>query len=1221
MKLFRLAGSVLGLSLALTLATTTFSPSASAQAISSNGGAIQGTITDPTGAAVPGATVVISNPDTGYTHTLTTDGVGFYSLGPLIPGPYVITVTAGTFAKLKVTTVVRTGTATSGNEKLSLGGATETVEVTAGAIQVNTDQISVAGVVTQEQIDNLPVNGRNILDVAQLQPGVILEGGQSFDPTKAGYSAISVGGVGGRTTRILLDGQDITDETVGTTLFNVPTGAIGDFQLNRSTQDVSGEVTSTGQVLMSTRSGTNAFHGQLFYIFQDARAGFAQVAGTTAPFQRNQFGGGVGGPIIKDKLFFFAESERLKQDEQDQALASNLFSDPTQIAGDPYLTTPILTKYPLVPAPFRDTFTTGRLDYNAPHGIHLFARAVYSNNDDVSNFGDLYSIYSNQDNVPALVGGADFTTGSFTHSFRGGYEKFHNSLADATARFATSLYNPIPSYTLQGEGLYAGINDLAPQGTFQSDKQLRYDGTWTKGAHTVKFGGEVNRILGGGFAAFYGSANLVQFGPGQQLANCANNTALGPCPGDPVNGYSQALVVTGNGNGLFSEKPGFGLPGGGVFSWRVAYYVADTWKISSAFTATAGLRWDVDTDRANQDLPTPSCASIDTGLQFPGCTGNTPLFSQYGSTTGSAPYGYKTHQPYGNFGPQVGFVYSPGAHKFSIRAGTGIYYENDIFNNTGNARPSLIPGTTKGAFFNYGVPCGNYFPGSSLSNPTGAGQSLNQLCNTDSLAQAAAGFADIRNQYQSQTKGVSAPNPNYIGFGSGGDLYANGVYAGPYLTPYSIQYNGGVQDELAKGLVLSVDYLHNTTLKVPLTIDVNRVGAARTLNVAAAQAAIANTLAGCGALSINAALTPGGCPNGSGPNGTANVVDFAANGLDSGNNGQNFSGIPSNQTGAAFGGINRNVGQGKFILPTGKSAYDAMQIVLQQQKAHPLPGIVSSDVSIAYSLSRIITATGGGTQDQFFAGAGPWDYDNPDNYLGRSELDHTNEVTFGGSFAIKYGAKLGLVGHFFSAPPTSITLDNGTFAGFGEILRTDVTGDGTTGDLLPGTRPGAYEHSIRPSNLNKVINNYNATQAGNPTPAGQALISAGLFTLQQLQTIKAVKPLLATAPTTPLSNAALRVFDANVSYPIRLSRLREGLSIEPGVAFYNLFNMSNFAGPSGVVLTQDDAGGAVNTTQPGYLAGPNSQAVLNSQFRTERAAGTFDQGAPRSTQFQLKVIF
>ena len=95
----------------------------------------------------------------------------------------------------------------------------------------------------------------------------------------------------------------------------------------------------------------------------------------------------------------------------------------------------------------------------------------------------------------------------------------------------------------------------------------------------------------------------------------------------------------------------------------------------------AGLRWSVDTDRANQDLPTPLCSSVSPAYQFAGCTGDTPLFAQYDPSLAG-----KTHQPYANFGPQVGFVFSPGDHKTSLRLGTGIFYENDIFNNTSNAR-------------------------------------------------------------------------------------------------------------------------------------------------------------------------------------------------------------------------------------------------------------------------------------------------------------------------------------------------------------------------------------------------------------------------------------------------------------------------------------------------------------------------------------------------------
>ena len=1190
-----------------------------AQAVSVNGGSIQGTITDAAGAVVPQAKIVIVNSETDFTKTLASDSAGFYSIGPLNPGPYKVTVSAPNFSTLEITTVVRTGTVTNGNYKLSVGAASQTVEVSAAAIQINTDQIGVSGVITREQIDNLPINGRNILDIAQVQPGVILESGQSFDPTKAGYSAISVGGVGGRTTRILLDGQDITDETVGTTLFNVSSGAIDEFQLNRSTQDVSGEVTSTGQVLVSTRSGTNAFHGQGFYLFQDARTGFAATTGgANLPFQRNQFGGNIGGPIIKDKLFFFFDVERIKQDQQGRAQAAD-----TTFAA-------ITTQYPYIPSPFRDLYTTARLDYNAPKGIHLFARGVYSLNRDDANFGNLYSIYANRDNVPALVGGADFTTGRFTHSFRGGYEKFHNLLTDGTGAAGSSIYNPLPlggpngSATLYDptDGFYAGANQLAPQQTYQSDKQFRYDGTWTKGSHNVKFGGEMNRILNGGFAAFYSLAPLVVFGPQSLLAGptdgdptapgCNGVAGAAPCPGDPINGYSAEEYLSGNGSGLFTERPGFGLTGGGSPSWRFAAYAADTWKIRPSLSITAGLRWSVDTDRANQDLATPLCSQIDPSIQFAGCTGNTPLFDQYQSGLG-----VKTHQPYANFGPQFGFVYSPGNNRYSLRGGAGIYYDSDIFNNTGNARPSSI--TAAGHYFNYGAPCSNYFPGTNLDASGGVGGvPLSTLCG-ESIANAIPAIAALQTQYQTLSAASAGPNPNFIG--TGGDLVANSIYAGPYKTPYSIQISGGGQFELSKGLIISADYVHNATLKIPTTVDVNHVGAARYFNAANAQAAVAATLApnpatgyagypqcpqGYGANAINCAIANG-----------ATIADFSNNGLDSGTNGVNFSGTPQVQSGVAFGGANPNVGIGKFILPVGRSGYDALQMVLQQQKEHPLPYIVSSNMQISYTFSRIVTSAGGGTSDQLFAGTAAWDYDNPTLNIGRSNLDHTNELSFAGSVGVKYGLKLGFTGHFFSAPPTSLTLDNEQYGGQGEIFRTDINGDGTTGDLVPGTLPGYFMHQVKGSGLNALINNYNTAHAGQLTPAGQQLVNAGLFTAAQLVSIGAAEQPLALAPGAPLNNPMFRAFDFSSSYPIHLEKHFPGVSIEPGCAIYNAFNMSNFGTLGGVLVNQADNGGGATGVTPGFLNGPNDQ----SQLRTQRGAGTYAAGAPRSTEFSLKINF
>src|SRR6202035_2670745 len=142
-----------------------------------------------------------------------------------------------------------------------------------------TEQATVQGVITENQIANLPVNGRNFLDLAQLEPGVQIQDGQNFDPTKAGYSSISFGGRYGRTARIEVDGVDVSDETVGTTTTDIPASAIQEFQISQSSLDMSTELTSSGAVNVTTKSGTNGFHGEAFGQFRDNRAGAAALPG------------------------------------------------------------------------------------------------------------------------------------------------------------------------------------------------------------------------------------------------------------------------------------------------------------------------------------------------------------------------------------------------------------------------------------------------------------------------------------------------------------------------------------------------------------------------------------------------------------------------------------------------------------------------------------------------------------------------------------------------------------------------------------------------------------------------------------------------------------------------------------------------------------------------------------------------------------------------------
>ena len=824
--------NLIGISLLLLMAIMS-SHVASAQS-NNLSGSIVGTVTDPTGAVVANATITIKSLNTNLTRSLTTDTAGVYHSGPLPSGPYEIDIAAPGMSDIKATDTVQIGSVSTANYKMKVGSTGETVNVTTMAVQVSQGTIAVSDVISQEQISTLPVQGRNFLDLAQLEPGVVLQSGLTFDPTKAGYSALSIGGIAGRTTRISLDGSDITDETVGTTIFNIPSGAVNEYQLTRATADVSTDLTTSGSLSVVTPSGTNTVHGQLFYQFSDQRVGAANTAGGQHdPFQRNQFGGFIGGPIVRDKLFLFADSERIKQDAQSPIQLGTTFSA-------------LNAKYPSIGTPFRDTYTVGRMDYNAPHGVHMFARANYESNSDASTYGYAYSLYANRDNTYSVVGGADWTNGPFTHSIRGGYEKFHNLIADKTAG-SSGLYDPIPGIEIGdfADNVIAGPNLLAPQQTYQSEKQLRYDGSWTHGNQTIRYGYSINRILGGGFASFFGLGPLVTFD-----ASSYDPSAPGASTGNPLD-YLPTQVTMGNGEGYDTEIAAFGATAGGQGDWRQGAYLADTWKASSRLTVVAGIRYQRDTGRNDADLapiPCSAAGSLNPCSTAPGS--DQQLLDQFGNTPG---LGNRVHQPNFDFGPQLGFSYSlTSSGKTVLQAGVGEYFENFVFNNVLFDRPEKL---AKGLFFSDTAICGGT---NSYTNPQGGtittynGETIAAIC-AEPIGVSGPKFAGLEKQYQTETKAEGpAGNGAFVGQTlsiaglAGYDAYAPNTFR----TPRSLHFEVGVQHELKPGMVLTVNYIHQHTWDIMQVIDANHVGDAQYFNSAAATAAVAATLAQCGATSV-----------------------------------------------------------------------------------------------------------------------------------------------------------------------------------------------------------------------------------------------------------------------------------------------------------------------------------------------------------------------------------
>ena len=858
----------LGILLAFLLATPLVQQACYGQATTASG-AIQGTISDPQGAILPGAQITVTSLATGAKKTLTASSSGFYSVASLVPGEYQVTVTVPGFAKTTTTLTVQIGITANGDMKMKVGAATETVMVSTEVLQVNTVQSTVEGVLTAQQIDNLPISGRNFLDLSQLEPGVQLQSGETFDPTKAGYSSISFNGVNGRTARIMLDGQDISDETVGTTTLNVSQGSIEEFNISRSSLDISNELTSSGAVAVSTRAGTNKIHGQGFGLFRDERTGAAAApGGTNFPFQRNQMGGRLGGPVLKDKLFLFGSAERVKQDSFNSVQQVPIFS---ALNGG-------------YNAPFRDNYYVSRADYNAPKGVHVFGRIAYEDNLDDATYGYGYSRYGNKDNTPAIAGGADFITGKFTHSIRGSYLKFHNGIVDESAG------TPLSSLGIElfNNSVVTGPNLLAPQQTYQSDKQLRYDGSTTIKKHAISYGISLNRILGGGFASFFGFAPEVNADYNDGPTG-AGGSGLAT---DPT-AYTTAYIVMGNGEGFNTEKSGFGFPAGGQGDWRVGMYVGDTWKVRAKLAVNFGLRYSRDTGRSDSDL-----ASIPCSVANSNWGGSSPCEQIGANPTGNLldalqpGLGARIRQPNSDFGPKAGFVYDlKGDGKTVIRGGMGLYFENNIFNNVLFDRPTRL---ATGLFFG-----DSYDPTGTASIPMPDGTIFTTFPDSTTLASlwgdaisvSAPYFAELSNIYQTKTRSAgAAANAEYVANSLSEGPNGEAMYVPNFRTTRSLQMNIGVQREVWKGGIFSADYVRNVGDHFMQAVDLNHVGDASTLNTTAAINAIDATLSACHRGSIELAILF--CPGLYQPNPNlpyyhpglgANIYDFAGNGLDSGN--------------------------------------------------------------------------------------------------------------------------------------------------------------------------------------------------------------------------------------------------------------------------------------------------------------------------------------------------
>src|SRR5258706_4558671 len=459
-------------------------------------GSIEGTVKDPQGVVVPNAAVTVHNAAANFTRTATTGDNGHYRISQLPPGAYEVKVAGANFKTSAVSdVVVAVGQTLPLDVQLQVGGASETVTVIGGGeVQIDRTDNTVSGVVNTRQIQNLPLNGRNFLDLAQLQPGVEKVEGGSFDPTKANYTGVSIAGQAGRSAQIAVDGGSVVDNVVGTTVQNFSQEIVQEFQLGISNFDLSTGASSTGSVNIISKSGTNEFHGNgYFYVRDDRWAAFPSLGRLDAangipliaqakriPFDREQYGGTLGGPIVRNKLFFFFNYEGNNQD-------GSALHNPTE--------SPSFAGFS--PNPFDEKLLTGKVDWTVSSSTQVQGRDSFDDNKQDVPFPPGSGIVPRQS-----------TSGIFESNNQLVTNRSHNIVVGTTHAFSPTVSNNFvfnlsdfsnvilpetkgkPQINILGSQLWrSGTNYITPQTTFQERYQFRDDLTLTRGNHTIRFGG------------------------------------------------------------------------------------------------------------------------------------------------------------------------------------------------------------------------------------------------------------------------------------------------------------------------------------------------------------------------------------------------------------------------------------------------------------------------------------------------------------------------------------------------------------------------------------------------------------------------------------------------------------------------------------------------------------------------------------------------------------
>ena len=615
-----------------------------------------------------------------------TNARGEFRIEGLLPGAYHVVVSAKGFADAEANVDVVVSTVRDLSVTLKPQAVTQTVNVRGVASSITTEPIDTAsavhqGAVTANDLDTIPLAHRSFANIAYLVPGT--EPVEPSDPTKARITAVSFGGSSGLNVDLSVDGGDNSDDYIGGFLQNFSADAIQEFAVRTSQEDADTGRTVGGSVVITTKHGTNTWHGSgAFYeraASLNARYPIDNPPPTPKqPFSRQNYVATLGGPIKQDKLWLFASLEYVHENasiayspdslSEFNALASlaeqGLITG-TNLEGQPRGVASIAVPNNLK-VPFRDAMGMLRLDWSQSPKSQWFARAAidnYTTNNDLVQQATLPSTGATSgSNYLNLVVSNTYAfsptwLGSFTFdaSYLHHTESRNGYLGFALAFPFSATFQTISGFETFGDNQFATPITAFPVLRNQEKYQFRYDVSHASGRHATKFG--INFIhepvlsgaLSGTEEALIQYPNNPSFYAADPSQFYFDPTCLSPLP-DP----NIVCTATPAGDGTFSQN-----------IQRLGLYAQDSWRVTSHLTVNYGLRYDTTfglfTGSGRNQLQNPAYLTL-KALQIP--------------LINSAPHDYRSE-----FGPRLGTVYSPGRSENTvIRAGIGHYY-NDLAQN------------------------------------------------------------------------------------------------------------------------------------------------------------------------------------------------------------------------------------------------------------------------------------------------------------------------------------------------------------------------------------------------------------------------------------------------------------------------------------------------------------------------------------------------------------